>query len=57
MRLYYAYFVLALGGVAASLTAPPDSWWTTAIAVLEGVGAGAARVNALKNGQVDASAK
>jgi diguanylate cyclase len=44
MRIFHAYLLLALAGVAASLAAPPDSWWTTALAVAEGLGAGAAMV-------------
>jgi diguanylate cyclase len=44
MRIYHAYFVLALGGIAASLAVSSDSWWLAALAVLEGVGAGAAIV-------------
>src|SRR3954452_7846812 len=41
MRAYHAYLVLALGGVVAFVAAPPDSWWTVALAVSEGGGAGA----------------
>jgi diguanylate cyclase (GGDEF)-like protein len=42
MRIYQTYLVLALGGIAASLVAPADSWWTAAFAVAQGGGAGAA---------------
>jgi diguanylate cyclase (GGDEF)-like protein len=42
MRVYRAYLVIALAGVAGSLAAPSDSWWTTALAVAQGVAAGAA---------------
>jgi diguanylate cyclase (GGDEF)-like protein len=44
MRVYNAYFILALGGVAACLAAPPESWWTTALTVLQGLGAAGAIV-------------
>jgi diguanylate cyclase len=42
MRIYHAYVVLALGGIAACLAVPPESWWTAGLTVLQGVGAGAA---------------
>jgi diguanylate cyclase (GGDEF)-like protein len=42
MRTFHAYLVLALGGVAASLAAPPESWWTTGLTVAQGLGAAAA---------------
>jgi diguanylate cyclase (GGDEF)-like protein len=42
MRIYHAYLVFALGGVAASLAVPPESWWTTGLTVAQGLGAGAA---------------
>src|SRR5436305_7774416 len=44
MRVNHAYFILALGGIAAFVAVPPDSWWTTALAVLQGVGAAGAIV-------------
>jgi diguanylate cyclase (GGDEF)-like protein len=42
MGIYRAYFVIALAGVAAALAAPPGSWGTAALAVLQGLGAAAA---------------
>ena len=42
MLIYRAYLLAALGGVAASLAAPPDSGWSAALAVAQGSAAGAA---------------
>jgi diguanylate cyclase (GGDEF)-like protein len=42
MRGHHVYFGLAAAGIAAALAVPAESWPTTGLTVMEGVGAGAA---------------
>jgi diguanylate cyclase (GGDEF)-like protein len=44
MSAHRAYLAIALAGIAATFVVPDDSWWSTALDVVQGVGAGAAIV-------------